>query len=100
MYYNTDFHNINLRIAAFNSLLWDIFFISHFTYVMYMSHRLRREGKQTGVLANYFVNKCKSIEIQERLHYLSSQVQIYFPQPSCGLFKFDWPYFYTVGCEL
>lgn len=74
--------------------------MTHFTYVMHMGHRLQREGKYTGVLANRFINKCKSIEIQERLHYLSCQVQIHFPQPSCGLFKFDWPYYYTVSFSL
>lgn len=97
IYYYTDYENENFRTAAHNSLLWDVYFMINFTYVVYLSHRVKREGKLTGVLANYFVNKCKSIEIQERLHYLSNQVQNNFPEPSCGLFKFDWPYFNTVG---
>lgn len=97
MYYYTDVENMNFRRAAHNSLLWDIFFLINFTYLICLSHRIKKEGKFTGILANYFVNKCKSIEIQERLHYLSNQVQNNFPEPSCGLFKFDWPYFYNVG---
>lgn len=96
MYYYTDYDNENFKIAAHNSVLWDIFFMSHFTYVMYLCHRLKKVGNYTAVLSNYYVNKCKSVTIQERLHYLSSQVQNNYPQPSCRLFNFDWPYYYTV----
>lgn len=69
----------------------------HFIYVIHLGHKIQKNGKFTGILANNFINKCKNIEIQERLHYLSNQVQNNYPEPSCGFFKFDWPYFYTVG---
>lgn len=97
IYYFNEFENIYLKTAAYNSLLWDIFFMFHFIYVIHLGHKIQKNGKFTGILANNFINKCKNIEIQERLHYLSNQVQNNYPEPSCGFFKFDWPYFYTVG---
>lgn len=96
IYYYTDYENVNLRSAAHNALMWDCYKMFKFTYVIYLGHRMKREGKCTGILANYCTNKCKSIEVQERLHYLSNQVQNNYPEPSCGLFQFDWSYYYTV----
>lgn len=87
IYYYTDYENKIFKTAAHNSLMWDIYFMSNFTYVMYLGHRIKKEGKFTGILANYFINKCKFIEIQERLHYLSNQVQNNFPEPSLWIIQ-------------